>query len=153
MEKLTFNTLISAGPETVWNVLWSANTYPQWTSAFCEGSHMVTDLQRGSKVLFLDGKGSGMVSKVAELIPNEYISFEHLGEVNNGVEDTESEQVKSWAGAHENYTLTVTADKTNLVVDLDTQTIPDEFKDFFVKTFPLALSKVKDLSEANMSNR
>ena len=148
MEKLTFSKTINAPRETVWNILWSDTTYPEWTSAFCEGSHMVTDLQPGSKVLFLDGKGSGMVSKVAEKREPEYISFEHLGGVKNGVEDTESEQVKVWAGAHENYKLTTVDGQTHLLVDLESGGIPDEFKDYFLKTWPVALDKLKELAEA-----
>jgi uncharacterized protein YndB with AHSA1/START domain len=150
MEKLTFSKAINAPRQTVWNVLWDDATYPEWTSAFCEGSHMVTDLQIGSKVLFLDGNGFGMVSKVAEKQEPAYLSFEHLGEVKNGVEDTESDQVKMWAGAHENYTLTESDGNTHLVVDLESSAMPNEFKDFFVKTWPMAMDKIKELSEAKM---
>jgi len=150
MEKLTFNTRINANRETVWAVLWGADTYPQWTSAFCEGSHAVTDWQQGSKVLFLDGNGSGMVSRVAENIPHEYMSFEHVGEVKNGVEDTESEQVIAWAGAHENYTLKTVHNYTELLVEMDSATIPEEFKSFFLQTWPLAMDKIKTLAEAQV---
>lgn len=148
METMTFNARINASPETVWAILWGATTYPQWTSAFCEGSHAVTNWQKGSKVLFLDGKGSGMVSRVAENIPNEYMSFEHLGEVKNGLEDTESEQVKAWAGAHENYTLKAVNNHTELSVEMDAATTPEEFKSFFLSTWPQAMDKIKALAEA-----
>jgi len=150
MEKMTFNTSINADRETVWTVLWSDDTYPGWTSAFCEGSHAVTDWQQGSKVLFLDGKGSGMVSRVAENRPNEYMSFEHLGEVKNGVEDTESEQVIAWAGAHENYTLKTVNSQTELLVEMDSANIPEEFKSYFLKTWPQAMDKIKALAEAQV---
>ncbi len=147
MEKLIFETTINAPRQTVWENLWSEHKYPEWTSAFCEGSHMVTDLKEGSKVLFLDGNGSGMVSKVAVNKPNEYISFEHLGEVKNGVEDTTSEQVKMWTGAHENYTLTGNGNKTHLFIELESVGMPTEFKDYFVKTWPVALNKLKAMAE------
>jgi hypothetical protein len=150
MEKMTFNASINANRETVWAILWGDTTYPEWTSAFCEGSHAVTDWQKGSKVLFLDGKGSGMVSRVAETIPYEYMSFEHLGEVKNGIEDTESEQVKVWAGAHENYTLKTVDNHTELVVEMDSATIPEDFKSYFLKTWPLAMDKIKALAEAQV---
>lgn len=148
MEKMTFNTTINASREKVWNILWDDASYPAWTSAFCEGSHAVTDWQKGSKVLFLDGNKSGMVSRVAENVPNEYMSFEHLGEVKDGIEDTESEQVKAWAGAHENYTLTTTGSKTALLVEMECANVPDDFKDYFRKTWPLAMDKIKALAEA-----
>jgi hypothetical protein len=95
-------------------------------------------------VLFLDGKGMGMVSKIDNAIPNEYMSFEHLGHVKDGVEDVSSDEVKGWAGAHENYTLKDVAGKTELIVDMD---INDQFKDYFAQTFPKALAVVKELAE------
>jgi uncharacterized protein YndB with AHSA1/START domain len=145
MEKLTYNSVINADPKIVWTVLWGTDTYPVWTQPFCEGSQMQGELTPGSKILFTDAKGSGMVSRVEELVPGEYISFQHLGELKNGVEDTESEQVKGWAGAHENYTLKGENDKTHLTVDID---IADEYKDYFIKTWPQAMEKIKELSEA-----
>lgn len=85
-----------------------------------------------------------MVARIEEKVPNEYMSFQHLGEINNGVEDLTSDKVKAWAGAYENYTLTNVNGKTELVVDMD---LNDDYKDYFVKTWPLALDKVKELSE------
>jgi hypothetical protein len=144
MEKLKFNIVINATPEKVWKVLWSDDTYRKWTSAFAEGSCAETDWKQGSKVLFTDGKGSGMVSRIAESRPNEYMSFEHLGELKDGVEDTTSEKVKKWAGSHENYTLKKVNGKTELSIDMD---INDEFKEMFAKIWPVALDNVKQLSE------
>ena len=112
MEKLNFKTVINATPEKIWKVLWSNDTYPKWTSAFAEGSNAQTDWKEGSKVLFLNAECQGMVSRIAESRPNEYMSFEHLGEVTDGVEDTISERVKGWAGARENYTLKKVDGKT-----------------------------------------
>ena len=50
MEKNEFKILIDAPPEKVWNVLWNDASYPQWTSAFAEGSKVETDWKEGSKV-------------------------------------------------------------------------------------------------------
>lgn len=144
MEKLNFNVMINATPEKVWKVLWTDDTYRKWTSAFSEGSYAETDWKQGSKVLFLDGQGSGMVSRIAESKPNEYMSFEHLGEVKDGVEDTTSERVKQWAGAHENYTLKKVNGKTELTIDMD---ITEDFKEMFSNMWPAALNNVKRLSE------
>lgn len=144
MEKINFNVMINATPEKVWQVLWTDDTYRKWTSAFAEGSYAKTDWKQGSKVLFLDGKGQGMVSKIAVNRPNEYMSIEHLGEVKDGIEDTSSERVKVWAGAHENYTLKKVNGKTELSIDMD---INDEYKEMFSKIWPVALENVKKLSE------
>jgi hypothetical protein len=144
MEKLVFSISINATPEKVWNVLWNDASYRQWTTAFTEGSHAVTDWKEGSKVLFLDGKGVGMVSRISVNRPYEYMSIEHLGEVKDGVEDTTSDRVKAWAGAHENYTLQKINDETELTIDMD---ITEEFKEMFAQIWPKALANVKQLSE------
>ena len=95
MEKINFATTINAPREKVWKVLWDDASYRNWTSVFTEGSYAKTDnWKEGSKVLFLSPEGDGMVSKVASNKPNKFMSFEHLGVVKNGVEDTESESVK-----------------------------------------------------------
>ena len=146
MEKHEFKTSINAAPDKVWKVLWNDDTYRQWTSVFTEGSRVETDWNEGSKVLFLDGKGQGMVSEIAEKRPNEFMSFRHLGYVQDGVEVLDGEQVKAWAGALENYTLKKLDGKTELVVDMD---ITDDHKDYFLKTWPAALERVKELSENN----
>jgi len=147
MEKMNFAVSINAPKEKVWNTLWEDESYRKWTSAFIEGSHAVTDhWKEGTKVLFLDPKGSGMVSMVAENKPNEYMSFKHLGEVKDGIEDTTSEQAKQWSGATENYTLTKTAKGTDLKVEMEGN-INNDFKEYFLKTWPEALEKVKELAE------
>src|SRR5688572_18339226 len=103
MEKINFSTDIKAPKEKVWEILWNLDSYKAWTSAFAQGSTVETDSwKEGSKVLFTDGSGSGMVSMVAKNKPNEYMSFQHLGELKEGVEDTTSDRVKQWAGSTEN---------------------------------------------------
>ena len=144
MKKLTFSSQINAPRERVWEILWGESSYPVWTSVFHEGSRAETDWQEGSKVLFTDGKGSGMVSKIARLIPNEFMSFEHLGELKDGVEDYSSAEAKGWSGAHENYHLKEKDGGAELSVELD---IDDSFGDMFLDMFPKALQKVKELSQ------
>jgi uncharacterized protein YndB with AHSA1/START domain len=146
MEKLNFKIDINAPKETVWNVLLSKETYSEWTAPFCEGgtSTAETDWKKGSKVLFLDGNGMGMVSKIAENIPNEYISIHHLGIVKDGVEDYDSDEVKKWGDAFENYTLKEENGQTTLLIDMDSN---EEYKAMFEKTWPEALQKVKEIAE------
>lgn len=146
MQKSTFQVSIDAPREKVWSILWDDESYRAWTSVFHPGSHARTDWNIGSKVLFVDNDGSGMVSMIADKVPNEFMSFKHLGEVKNWVEDTESERVKPWAGAHENYTLKTENGKTLLTVDMD---IDEEYTAMFNNIFPKALDKVKELSEKN----
>ncbi len=145
MQKINFSTTINAPKETVWKTLWDDASYRKWTAAFCEGSYALTDnWKEGSEVKFLDPKGSGMVSRVAINRPNEFMSFEHLGEVKDGVEDRDSEKIKEWAGAKENYTLKETGGVTELDIEMD---IAEEYKDMFSQMWPKALQNLKELSE------
>lgn len=145
MEKYTFTADINAGKERVWEVLWSLDSYSAWTSAFSPDSKVETDgWKKGSKVLFTDGKGSGMVAMVADNRPNEFMSFKHLGMLQDGVEDTSSDKVKEWAGALENYTLQESNGKTRLVVEMD---MSEQWAGYFEKTWPVALDKIKSLAE------
>lgn len=145
MEKIHFTTRINAPKEKVWKVLWDDASYREWTKAFSEGSFAETDNWRqGTEVKFLSPSGDGMISKVAENRPNEYMSFEHLGMIMNGKEDRDSEKVREWAGAKENYTLKENGGSTELNVDMD---ISEEYKEMFTQMWPKALEKVKELSE------
>lgn len=145
MERLHFSVDINASKEKVWDTLWAKGKYEAWTAVFSEGSTVETDWKEGSKVLFTDGKGSGMVSKISANKPNEYMSFTHLGEMKDGVEDTTSEKVKQWQGCTESYTLTESNGGTKLEVDMD---ITADFKDYFENTWPKAIETIKTLAEA-----
>jgi hypothetical protein len=144
MEKHQFKVTINAPREVVWDILWNDATYPLWTAPFSPGSRAETDWEKGGKVLFLDGKGKGMVSKIADKIPNEFMSFKHLGVVDNGVEEYDSAKTHGWTGAMENYTLKSVDGKTELIVDMD---MTDDFKDYFLATWPKALDALKALAE------
>ena len=125
----------------VWETLWNDNTYRQWTSVFSEGSYAESDWNEGSKILFLSPKGEGMFSVIDKKIPNEQMTFRHLGEIRNGVEEP-----KEWANALESYHLKENNGKTELTVALD---ITDEFAQHFNDIFPKALNVVKEIAEKN----
>jgi hypothetical protein len=145
MEKLSFKTEIRAPKEKVWSVLWNNDTYREWTSVFSEGSHAESDWKEGSRISFLDGKGSGMYSVIDKKTPNEFMSFKHLGVIKNGEEQPIDAEAEKWTGAKENYTLQERDGITELRVDLDM----DDFHDYFQNTFPKALDKIKSISEKN----
>jgi hypothetical protein len=150
MDKLHFSIVINAPREKVWNTMLEDATYRIWTEAFIPGSHYIGDWNQGSKILFLGpdpktGKTSGMVSRIKENRPHEFLSIEHVGIIENGKEDTSSEAVKSWAGGLENYTLQeIGPEKTELLVDMDSS---EEHKEMFQNRWPKALEKLKTLAE------
>ena len=140
-----FTVTINTSPEKVWKVLWDDKTYPLWTAIFSHGSYAKTDWKEGSKVLFLTPDGRVMVSKIKQKISNKYMFFEHLGVVENNIENLESKEAKEWAGATEIYMLeSVDSDKTNLTVKMD---VVEEYKNFFLDTWPKAMGKIKELAE------
>ncbi|WP_316772067.1 SRPBCC domain-containing protein [Pedobacter frigiditerrae] len=146
---MEFNIEINASREKVWDVLFGEKTYPIWTAAFGEGSRVETDWQKGSKALFLGSEDSGMVSRINDAVPNEYMSIEHLGMIKNGIEDFDSDEVKRWAGAKENYTLTDLGGKTNLHIFMEMEESEEnkQMIEMFAGMWPKALAKVKELAE------
>lgn len=145
MERKEYQTRIAASREKVWDILWGEDTYPQWTSAFSEGSKVETNWEEGGKALFLNGENEGMVSRIREKKEPKRMVFEHLGMVDkNGNQDLDSEKVKEWAGSQEIYDLEEQNGETILNVTLDTA---EDYIDYFDKTWPRAFEKLRELSE------
>ena len=85
-----------------------------------------------------------MVSRIAKCRPYEFVSIEHLGIVNDGVEDTTSDEARKWAPAYENYTFTEKDGMTELVVDSDTD---EEQAAEFGKMWQVGLQRLKEIAE------
>ena len=149
MQKLHFSMLINAPKDKVWHAMLDDQPYREWTKAFNEGSYYKGSWEKGSKILFLGpdpntGEEGGMVSRIAENKPYKFISIEHLGIVQNGVEDTTSEAARKWAPAFENYTFNDQDGVTEVLVDID---VEDEHAQMFNEMWPKGLRKLKELAE------
>ena len=149
MQKLHFSILINASKEKVWHTMLDDKPYREWTAAFNPGSYYKGDWNKGSKMLFLGpnpetGEEGGMVSRIAENKPYEFISIEHLGIIQNGVEDTTSDEARKWAPAYENYTFKEKDGTTEVLVSLD---VDEEEKELFNKMWLEALQKLKEIAE------
>ena len=149
MQKLHFSILINASKEKVWHTMLDDKPYREWTAAFNPGSYYKGDWNKGSKILFLGpnpetGEEGGMVSRIAENKPYEFISIEHLGIVQNGVEDTTSDEARKWAPAYENYSFKVKGGATEVLVSLD---IDEKEKELFNEMWLEALQKLKEIAE------
>jgi hypothetical protein len=140
-----FSISIAAPKEKVWRTMLEQETYRKWTDEFAAGSYYEGSWEQGKKILFLEPEGCGMSSVIAESKPYSFVSIKHLGYVRNGVEDTESPEIKAWAPAFENYTFDEKDGITEVQVDLST--MPQEFDDYMTKTWPKALVKLKALCE------
>jgi uncharacterized protein YndB with AHSA1/START domain len=147
-EKLNFEIHIDAPRSHVFETMLGSESYKEWTSVFTSTSHYVGEWKKGSKIRFQaldkDGKISGMHSIIDEVIPNEFVSIQHLGEIVNNEEVSTGGIIDSWTGSHENYYYTEDNDGTKLVVSVDS--LPDYFS-FFNEQYPLALQKLKSICE------
>ena len=142
---LHFETLIDAPKETVWDIMLQSPTYEVWTSEFCEGSHFEGSWDEGAELRFLDPNGNGMISVIKENIPYEFISIKHIGIINDGMADSDSEQARQWAPAYENYRFSDEGGITALHVDME---VTPDFEQMMTDTWPRALEKLKTLCEA-----
>jgi uncharacterized protein YndB with AHSA1/START domain len=148
MNKQQFKISISADPATVWHALFDDESYTKWTNAFSPGSKAFTDWKEGSKVLFVDGTGSGgMVSRIEKVREHELMHIHHIGIVKDGQEITDTPEAKQWDGT-EIYRRKPTNNGTDVEVELQFATISQEFIDYFASTFPKALEDLKKLAEA-----
>ena len=145
MTRMTFTTKIQADKSKIWDVLWGDSTYPQWTSAFFEGSHAeCEDWSEGNIVFFLSPDKNGMFSRIDKCIPNEVMTFKHLGMVKDGEKQPVNEE-ESWYGNLESYYLTQEDDGVLLKAELDTE---ESYVESMNKSFGKAFEIVKKLSEA-----
>jgi len=123
-------------------------TYRIWTAAFHAGSYYIGNWEEGSDIRFLgpseDGTEGGMIGFIKENRPYEFISIEYRGMIMNDVEDFDSEAVKGFVGAHENYTFIEKDGGTEVLVEIDAI---DEYKAMFEDTWPKALQALKELVE------
>ena len=149
METLHFNIRIQASVAIVYKTMISDAGFRHWTVPFHPASHFQGKWEEGSKMLFLaedeeQGQG-GMVSRIRELRPHEFISIEHLGIIQDGKEITTGPDIEQWAGAREEYTFIPEGPETTLLkVSMDAN---EQWKSYFETTWPKALEILKDSCE------
>lgn len=151
MKKLHFKKDINASAEKVYNAMLGMSnieTYEQWTSEFNLTSTYEGSWEKGSKIYFIgtdeNGKRGGMVSEIADNIPFQFVSIRHYGILDGENEITEGAEVEKWAGGLENYSFEENNGVTTVTVDVDAM---EDYIDFFNKTFPKALDKLKEIVE------
>jgi hypothetical protein len=149
MQTLHFSTTINAPKKKVWDTMLQDVTFREWTSVFNPpGSWYEGDWNQGSTIRFLgpseQGEPSGMLSRIKENRPYEYVSIEHVGIIQDGKEDTTSDAVKQWTPALENYTFKEKNGATEVLVDIDSA---DEHRKMFEDSWPKALQKLKEIAE------
>ncbi|HSC54991.1 MAG TPA: hypothetical protein VLC98_15265 [Phnomibacter sp.] len=151
MKKLQYTTSIHAPVARVYDRMLgstSKSTYEQWTALFNPTSTYEGSWDKGSKMLFVgvDEKGEkgGMVSRIVENIPHQFVSIQHYGLLKAGEEITEGPEVEKWANGFENYSFEENNRTTTVTVDLDTT---EDFVDYMNESYPKALDKLKEICE------
>ena len=105
MATFNYEIIISAPIQKVWDLLWSPETYPEWTQFFMAGSQFKSDWLVDGTTYFLDARENGMISTIKSLNEPTEVIFSHLGMVKNGVVDTTTVNTLEWSGAEEKYFL------------------------------------------------
>ncbi|HCN51680.1 MAG TPA: ATPase [Chryseobacterium sp.] len=151
METLSYETIIDAPLQKVWEILWDPKTYSEWTQYFGAGSIMKSDWKVGGKTYFLNAQGEGMVSTIDSLDEPNQIIFKHLGMIDkDGKEDIHSKEVMEWSGAFEKYFLIDFGGKTKLHAEVQ---VEKEWQDHMNTGFTKGLIVVKSLAEGvNLSS-
>lgn len=152
MKKLQYNIDINASAKKVYDTMLGISdikTYEQWTAEFNPTSSYEGSWEKGSKIYFIgtdeNGKKGGMVSEIADNIPNRFISIRHNGILDGEKEITEGPDVEKWAGGLENYSFDEHNGVTTVSVECDAA---EEYLDYFNSTWVKALNKLKELAES-----
>jgi uncharacterized protein YndB with AHSA1/START domain len=144
MKKIHYQTEINCPKEQVFFIMLDKEHYREWTAEFNPTSHYEGDWEEGNNILFLGetevGEKAGMYSLIEKLVPNEFISIKHLGMLEKGKETSFDDEI------YENYYLEDKNGSTLLKVEMDTE---DDWIEYFGKTWPKALQKLKEVCEAN----
>ena len=147
METLSYEKIIDAPKQKVWDVLWNPATYSEWTKFFSPGSVMKSDWKVGGKTYFVNAEGEGMVSTIDSLDEPNQLIFKHLGMVDkDGNEDTQSKEVMEWSGCYEKYILIDFDGKTKLHAEVQ---VDKNWEEDMNNGFTKGLEVVKNLAEGN----
>jgi hypothetical protein len=144
VKRILFVIEIAAPASKVYDLMIGEESYRNWTAAFVEGSYYKGSWRQGEQIRFLSPDGDGMLAEIAENKLHEFISIRHLGYIEKGVEDTESEAIRAWAPAYENYTFIPVLNGTRLVVDQD---VTVEYESYMLAAWPKALERLKIICE------
>ena len=143
-KEITDAILINASKEKVWDVLTKDEFTRIWYAEFSPGSHADTTWEVGSKAVFTDNSGSGLIADVVENKPGEILALRYVGIVNKGTEDYESEGAQTVKGGREAYVLSEENGETRLQASCD---MSDDMYEMMSEAWGRAIHKIKHLAE------
>lgn len=146
MKKLRFEKQINAPAQKVWDVLWSDESYSEWTQHFSPGSKMiVNEWKVGGTAKFVDADGKmGMINTITSLNEPYELVFSAKGVIKDGAEDYDSEEVKKAIGAQEGYELSEVDGVTTLTGFVEAMA---EYEEHMRYGFEKGFEEVKKLAE------
>lgn len=151
MKKIQFQININAPAARVYDMMLGLSdiaTYESWTAEFNPNSTYEGRWEKGSKICFTGtdqhGNKGGMVSEIAENIPDKFVSIRHYGILQGDKEITEGPDVEQWAGGCENYHFTEQDGTTTVTVEVD---VTEDYTKYFDQTYPKALDRLKQIAE------
>lgn len=84
-----------------------------------------------------------MFGIIQKKVVNKEMTFKHLGEIKNGIEEK-----KDWKNATESYKLSEIPEGTMVLVVLTVDDANEQFESYFNEAFPNALATLKQLCES-----
>lgn len=147
MKTLTFQVQINAPVIQVYEHMLGLKdkaTYERWTALFDPNSTYEGNWEKGSRIYFVskdqEGLNQGMVAIVSENIPNEFVSLNHIGHIEGGQEILTAVVDPSIGEMLESYSFAEKDSVTTIDVRVDCE---DKYEDYFMKSWVLALQKLK----------
>ena len=151
IKTLKFDILIDADIEIVYEAMIGKEGFEEWTVPFAPNSSFEGRWSKGSEIRFVsvqeDGSIAGMLSRIEENIPNEYVSIEHYGMIQDGRDILIGPEVEALRGSFERYRFFEENGQTRLEIETD---IFVEIAEYFEEIWPKALQIVKDRCEGNV---
>jgi len=144
MKKIENTVVINAPKEKVWQVLTDEKYYLQWYEAFGTGSTAITDWKEGSKVIFTDGNGMGLIGTIAVFDAGRELLIKMTGILANGKEDYDSPDAKGIQQATEHYVLEEKDGQTTLYTSAD---MDEQWFESMSASWDVAKAKIKELAE------
>lgn len=139
---------IKAPALQVMETMIAEKTYKLWTAPFNPTSSFEGAWKKGNHIRFIGvnekGVKAGMVAEVMDIIPGKFVSLRHFGFVMDDAVITEGPELEGWKNAKENYSFTENNGTTTVTIDID---VVEDHLEYFDKTWPIALGKLKELCE------
>jgi hypothetical protein len=136
---------VNAPKEIVWEVLLDDKFTRIWYAEFSEGSHAETDWKIGSKAVFTDNSGCGLIATVVANKPYEFLQLQYTGYMNSGIEDYHSKIAQEVKGGLETYRLSEKDGVTNLSIECS---MSEQMFETMSLAWNKALLKLQELSES-----